>query len=672
MQKLFSNNKLFILLLFLSLVAASVVQSGPEIYSLLGGSIESNEITDGTVAEIDLGNNSINLSNSSIITGTLPVARGGTGATTYTPTGGVIVANGASGFSVLAVQTNGQLLIGDGDGAPTPATLTAGTNVTIDNSVPGAITINATGGGGGGSAILKTYNGTSWVDHSSDSLMIRAGAGITISRPAGNTDTIEIASTLGPNVILTTAGSEVTGILPGANGGTNSAFVEFTGPSTLRVFTLPNAAATILTTNAVVTVAQGGTGAGTLTGLLRGNGTSAITGAATVALGSEVSGTLPIGSGGTGQTSFASGFVKSSGSALSGGNTIALGDLPTTGGFSGEFLQYNGSTYIVDSVDGTELREGVAVPVNRGGTGALTFTANGILYGNTTSAFGVTAAGAVGSLLMGNGSGSAPSFLTSGTSGQILVAQGTTNVPVWRSMGGDATINASNGDITITANAIGSSEVSNGTLTGGSTGDIAANTIDSTNINVKKIAEGNVNFTSRALFAVEFYTQSGANASHIRSLPVNSSTTNFRTTEMQQWSVVDSVYNNSNIDTYVMCSFMFPERGQFDSATFYYVVNNTDMAVDSAFLKTTDPSTQGVAYTYPDSTMAAWNLNLTSTTAARTAIKWADKTEGASNANIAPGRPMSLVLFINRAGGAGASRGFSGGFFTIWYTPDYD
>lgn len=54
----------------------------------------------------------------------------------------------------------------------------------------------------------------------------------------------------------------VTGILPGANGGTGNGFLAFSGPaSTLKTFTLPNASATILTDNAVVTVTQGGTGA---------------------------------------------------------------------------------------------------------------------------------------------------------------------------------------------------------------------------------------------------------------------------------------------------------------------------------------------------------------------------------------------------------------------------
>lgn len=53
----------------------------------------------------------------------------------------------------------------------------------------------------------------------------------------------------------------VTGTLGAANGGTGNGFTAFSGPATTtKTFTLPNASATILTDNAVVTGAQGGTG----------------------------------------------------------------------------------------------------------------------------------------------------------------------------------------------------------------------------------------------------------------------------------------------------------------------------------------------------------------------------------------------------------------------------
>jgi hypothetical protein len=58
----------------------------------------------------------------------------------------------------------------------------------------------------------------------------------------------------------------VTGTLPGANGGTGNAFFAVTGPTTtLKTYTFPNASSSVLTDNAAVTVAQGGTGRNTST-----------------------------------------------------------------------------------------------------------------------------------------------------------------------------------------------------------------------------------------------------------------------------------------------------------------------------------------------------------------------------------------------------------------------
>jgi hypothetical protein len=74
----------------------------------------------------------------------------------------------------------------------------------------------------------------------------------------------------------------VTGILDDANGGTSNGFFTVSGPATSsKTYTFPNVSSTVLTTNDLVTVAQGGSGVGTITGILNGNGTSAFT-AATV------------------------------------------------------------------------------------------------------------------------------------------------------------------------------------------------------------------------------------------------------------------------------------------------------------------------------------------------------------------------------------------------------
>ena len=76
------------------------------------------------------------------VTGTLPVANGGTGATSLTD-GGVLLGSGTGAVTATSVLTNGQLLIGDGTSDPTVATLTAGTNVSVTNGA-GSITIAAT------------------------------------------------------------------------------------------------------------------------------------------------------------------------------------------------------------------------------------------------------------------------------------------------------------------------------------------------------------------------------------------------------------------------------------------------------------------------------------------------------------------------------------------------
>lgn len=84
--------------------------------------------------------------------------------------------------------------------------------------------------------------------------------------------------------------SGVSGILSSTNGGTGNGFTQFSGPTTAeKTFTLPDASATVLTSNAAVTVAQGGTGLATLTanGILVGNGTGAPTFVTSTAIGSS-------------------------------------------------------------------------------------------------------------------------------------------------------------------------------------------------------------------------------------------------------------------------------------------------------------------------------------------------------------------------------------------------
>lgn len=105
------------------------------------------------------------------VTGTLPVANGGTGQTSY---------------------TDGQLLIGNSTGGTlAKATLTAGANVTITNG-PGSITIAASGGGGGGPSAYTISNKTG-------AYTVVAGDLGTVINCTANTFTVSLtaAATLG-------------------------------------------------------------------------------------------------------------------------------------------------------------------------------------------------------------------------------------------------------------------------------------------------------------------------------------------------------------------------------------------------------------------------------------------------------------------------------------------
>jgi hypothetical protein len=104
-----------------------------------------------------------------------------------------------------------------------------------------------------------------------------------------------------------------------------------------------------------------------------------------VVLTTDISGTLPIANGGTNATS-AGAALTALGAAASGANS----DITSLTGLT------------------TDLT------VAQGGTGAGTFAANGILYGNGTGAIGATAVGTATHVLTSNGAGVAPTFQAAG------------------------------------------------------------------------------------------------------------------------------------------------------------------------------------------------------------------------------------------------------------------
>jgi len=89
---------------------------------------------------------------------------------------------------------------------------------------------------------------------------------------------------------------------------------------------------------------------------------------------------------------------------------------------------YTDATNVVDAVTHlSSLTLGTDLAVSDGGTGASTFTANGVIYGNTTSALLATAAGTTGQVLVGN-TGAAPSWATLTGIGVTSFSGGTTGL----------------------------------------------------------------------------------------------------------------------------------------------------------------------------------------------------------------------------------------------------
>lgn len=130
----------------------------------------------------------------------------------------------------------------------------------------------------GGTGLTSMATGGILYSSSTDtfSRLAPAAANYVLRSTAANV--LEFAALVAADIPSLDVAKIATGIFGSARGGTGNGFTAFTGPTTSeKIFTLPNATATILTDNADVTVAQGGTGTNTLTGLLQGNGTSAFT-----------------------------------------------------------------------------------------------------------------------------------------------------------------------------------------------------------------------------------------------------------------------------------------------------------------------------------------------------------------------------------------------------------
>lgn len=324
----------------------------------------------------------------------LLVTHGGTGRQTLTQYG-VTYGNGASAIGITAAGTTGDVLIGNTGAAPTWSALSGVAVTTLSFGTTGLTPSTATAGAITVAGTLVPANGGTGIASYAIGDLIYASGATTLSK---------LADVATGNALI--------------SGGIGVA------PSWGKI---------VLTTSVsgVLPVANGGTGVATFTlnGLVYGNTTGTL---------------LVTAAGTTGQV-----LIGTTGNAPSWGTLSSLA--VTTLSFGTTGLTPNSATAGAITVAGTLV-------VGNGGTGAASFTANGVLYGNTASAIQVTAAGTTGQYLKGNTS-SAPTWGTLASDAVTTLSFGTTGLTPNSATSGAITVAgtlvAANGGTGIASYAVG-------------------------------------------------------------------------------------------------------------------------------------------------------------------------------------------------------------------------
>ena len=304
---------------------------------------------------------------------------------------------GTVGAGTLSRDT----VLSNSSGGTSPLTL-AGNSSSVFCTYPAekSVNLNASGnvsplgtissGTWQGSTVAVAYGGTGVTTSSgANSVVLRdANQNINVNRVnQSNTNT----TAAGGTTALTVASSYIHSLV--GTGGQTYTLPDATTLTTGVAFIFNNLATGTLTiqdyaTATIGTIASGGAGAVFLTNNATVGGTW------------DLHAYLPEG------VTFGTNLFNL-GSAVITGGTWNGGTIGTAYGGTG-LTSFSAANYALYSTSSSALVAGT-LPVAAGGTNVTSFTANGIVYGNGTSALGVTAAGTTGQVLVGN-TGSAPTW----------------------------------------------------------------------------------------------------------------------------------------------------------------------------------------------------------------------------------------------------------------------
>jgi fibronectin-binding autotransporter adhesin len=441
----------------------------------------------GTLAVSASGNIALSAAGNITFTGTLGVTSGGTGAGTFT-SNGVLYGNGTGAISVTAAGTTNQCLLGNTGSAPTWGTCPSSGGVTLQGSTPGTPdtgNFNVTGTGIAATALqtalidtpsgtttlnVGTTNATAGIALNQDttvlggkSLIVAQGSSATALhvKTAGGGDLFTVDQTNSRVYIGSTTGG-CTGAGTGRfclnqNVAINGSVIQQNNTMTIdndatsagtqysSLINITDTSTAIANTNYGIYIDATGTtnNSATQNGIvvlgrtqnagnlidLRTGGSNVLTVSNTGAVTMQGSNALTLGVAGSanGGINFRSSNASSNAILLQAptnmGSTARTITLPDASGTVAVAASGNIALSSAGNISFTGQ-----LPVANGGSGAGTFTANGILYGNGTGAFGVTAAGTTNQCLLAN-TGSAPTWGTCSAAGSVSLQGSTPGTP---------------------------------------------------------------------------------------------------------------------------------------------------------------------------------------------------------------------------------------------------